>query len=185
MSQTPRLGEDSAMTRVHHPQAPSGRGGPDPAPGRSQAGSAPSGGSGPRAAGERGGHILVCLRLPTRLLYEGEVEHVFAVAENGAFGLLPNHADHVASLVPSVLVLRKQTGEELFFGVDQGLLVKRGHVVDIAVRRGVQGDSLDTLAETVDTVFTHMEESEREARTALSRLEVGIVRQLSSLRKPV
>ncbi|MCK9515805.1 MAG: F0F1 ATP synthase subunit epsilon [Ottowia sp.] len=133
----------------------------------------------------QGASMHVRVRLPTRILYAGDAGHVFAVAENGAFGLLPNHADYVASLVASVLILRKETGEELFFGIDQGLLVKRGPEVDIAVRRGVRGDSLDTLSETVATVFTEVDEAERTARTALSRLEVGIVRQLSELRKPV
>ena len=128
--------------------------------------------------------MTVRLRLPTAVLYEGTAAHVFAMAENGAFGLLPNHADHVASLVPSVLVLRDAAGGELFFGIDQGLLVKRGHEVEIAVRRGVRGSSLETLAETVAAIFSQVDEAEREARTALSRLEVGMVRQLSELRKP-
>lgn len=128
--------------------------------------------------------MQVSLRLPTRLLYQGEAAHVFAVAENGAFGLLPGHADHVASLVPSVLVLRGDGGQEIFFGIDHGLLVKRGHRVDMAVRRAVQGENLEILAETVEASFVDIDESERVARTALSRLEVGIVRQLSALGKP-
>jgi F-type H+-transporting ATPase subunit epsilon len=128
--------------------------------------------------------MRVSLRLPTRLLYEGEAAKLAAVAENGAFGLLPNHADHVAALVPSVLVLSDASGRELFFGIDHGLLVKHGHQVDIAVRRGVRGESLDTLAATIESLFTQVDEAERSARTALSRLEVGIVRNFSELRKP-
>ena len=80
------------------------------------------------------GHMHVSLRLPTRLLHEGAALKLFAVAENGAFGMLPNHADHVSSLVPSVLVLTDADGKEHFFGIDHGLLVKHGHQVDIAVR---------------------------------------------------
>ena len=129
-------------------------------------------------------HMHVSLRLPTSVLYEGEAAHVFAVAENGAFGLLPNHSDYVASLVPSVLVLRNSVGHEVFFGIDQGVLVKAGHQVDIAVRRGVRGHSLESLLDTVSTIFTQVDEAEREARTALARLEVGMVRQLSALHKP-
>lgn len=159
----------------------------DRVPGRCRTASAPSDGSQPCAAAEHGGSrstMHVRLRLPTSVLYEGGAAHVLAVAEDGAFGLLPRHADHVASLVPSVLVLRSETGEELFFGIDQGLLVKRGQAVDIAIRRGVRGDSLETLAATVDAVFSQVDEAERQARTALSRLEVGMLRQLSELRKP-
>lgn len=129
-------------------------------------------------------HMRVSLRLPTRLLHEGAVLKLFAVAENGAFGMLPNHADHVSSLVPSVLVLTDADGKEHFFGIDHGLLVKHGHQVDIAVRRAVRGDSLDTLAESIDAMFSQVDEEERSARTAMSRLEVGIVRHFGQLRKP-
>lgn len=129
-------------------------------------------------------HMRVSLRLPTRLLHEGQAVRLLAMAENGAFGMLPNHADHVAALVPSVLVLTDADGKEHFFGIDHGLLVKRGHQVDIAVRRAVRGDSLDALAATIDAVFTQVDEEERSARTAMSRLEVGIVRHFGQLRKP-
>lgn len=127
----------------------------------------------------------VSLRLPADVLHEGEARHVFAVAGNGAFGLLPNHADHVASLVPSVLVLTDMEGGEVFFGIDHGLLVKRGHRVEIAVRRGVRGESLDTLSSVVGSAFSEIDEVERRARTAMSRLELGIVRQLGGLQKPL
>ena len=52
------------------------------------------------------------------------------------------------------------------------------------MRRGVRGESLDTLAATIESLFTQVDEAERSARTALSRLEVGIVRNFSELRKP-
>ncbi len=128
--------------------------------------------------------MQVQLRLPTRTLFSGPARHVFAVALDGAFGLLPRHADHVASLQPSVLIVTDGEGVERFFGIDHGLLVKHGAQVDVVVRRGVAGDSLERLSETVDASFMAVDEHEREARTALSRLEVGIVRQLGQLRKP-
>lgn len=129
--------------------------------------------------------MQVRVRLPARLLYEGPASAVQAVADNGAFGLLPQHADFVSSLVPSVLVLRQPDGSEHFFGIDHGLLVKSAYDVDIAVRRGVQGDSLDTLSDTVVTEFMEVDDDERAARTALARLEIGILRHFSDLRKPV
>lgn len=129
-------------------------------------------------------HMQVSLRLPTRLLHAGEALKLYAVAEDGAFALLPNHADHVAVLVPSVLILTLNQNEELFFGIDHGLLVKHGHQVDVAVRRAVQGEDLATLGELIATAFEDADEAERSARTALSRLELGIVRQFSELRRP-
>ncbi len=126
--------------------------------------------------------MQVTLRLPTRTLYEGEASELFAIAEDGAFGVLPNYIDFVTALVPSVMIVTTVNGKEVFFGIDEGIFVKTGDRVDIAIRRGVQGDNLDHLRDTVDTVFVQMDEDERVARSALSRLEAGIVRRFSDLR---
>ena len=128
--------------------------------------------------------MQVTLRLPTRTLFDGRAIELAAVAQNGAFGILPNHTDFVTALVPSVLTLTVSGGEELFFGIDEGLLVKKGHAVDVAIRRGVQGESLETLRETVENMFVQIDEDERVARTALSRLEANIVRRFADLRRP-
>lgn len=128
--------------------------------------------------------MQVTLRLPTGTLFQGPARHLFAVGENGAFGMLPNHVDFVSALVPSVLVLTTPGNAEKFFGIDQGILVKIGHQVDIAVRRGVRGADLASLDDTVQASFVEMDEEERVARSALSRLEAGIVRRFGALRKP-
>lgn len=128
--------------------------------------------------------MQVTLRLPTRTLFEGPATRLFAVAENGGFGILPNHTDFVTALVPSVLTLTTPEGDEQIFGIDEGLLVKKGHAVDVAVRRGVLGDDLDTLRETVRNTFVEMDEDERKARSALSRLEADMVRRFAELQRP-
>lgn len=129
--------------------------------------------------------MQVNLRLPTRLLFSCEAKKVFAEAENGAFALLPKHTDFVTALLPSVLVITDAAGVEQYFGIDQGVLVKHGYNVDIAVRRGVQGEDLASLNETIQATFIEVDEDERVARTALSKLEAGIVRRFSDLRKPL
>jgi len=126
----------------------------------------------------------VCLRLPTRVLYQGMARKLFAVAENGAFGMLPNHVDFVTSLVPSVLILTESNGSEQIFGIDEGILVKKGHRIDIAIRRGVPGKDLDSLQESVRRNFIEVDEDERVARSALSRLEAGMVRRFADLQRP-
>src|SRR5690554_3458912 len=127
----------------------------------------------------------VNLRLPTRLLFSGEAHKVFAEAENGTFAMLPQHTDFVTALVPSVLVVTDAEGQAQYFGVDQGVLVKHGYQVDIAVRRAVQGEDLASLHDTIQATFIEVDEDERVARTALSKLEAGIVRRFSDLRKPL
>lgn len=128
--------------------------------------------------------MQITLRLPTRTLFNGSVQRLFATAENGAFGMLPNHTDFVTALVPSVLILTTADGGEVFFGIDEGMLMKKGHQVDIAIRRGVRGSDLDTLHKTIQAAFIEVDEEERVARSALSRLEAGIVRRFGDLRKP-
>lgn len=125
--------------------------------------------------------MQLALRLPTRTLYEGAITHLYAVAENGAFGVLPNHIDFVTALTPSVMIVTADDGREIFFGIDEGIFVKTGHRVDVAIRRGVRGDDLDQLRDTVNTAFVQIDEDERVARSALSRLEAGIVRRFSEL----
>ena len=129
--------------------------------------------------------MQVNLRLPTRLMYSGAAKKVFAEAENGAFAMLPNHTDFVTALAASVLVVTDAQGLELFFGIDEGLLIKNGHQVDIAVRRALQGEDLISLNQSIQANFVEVDEEERVARSALSKLEAGIVRRFSDLRKPL
>ena len=126
----------------------------------------------------------VMLRLPSRALFDGRATRLTAVAENGGFGMLPNHIDFVTALVPCVMTLRLVDGTEAIFGIDEGLLVKKGHRVDAAVLRGVRGDDLGTLQDAVAARFIEMDEEERQARSAFSRLEADVVRRFSELRKP-
>jgi F-type H+-transporting ATPase subunit epsilon len=128
--------------------------------------------------------MTVKLLLPTSTLFEGRAVRMTAVAPNGAFGILPNHVDCVSAIVPSVLTLCLPDGTEKIFGLDEGLLVKKGHQVTVSVRRGVRGEDLESLQETVETSFVQMDEEERQARSALSRLEANMVRRFAELQRP-
>ncbi len=125
----------------------------------------------------------VTIRLPLRVLYQGQASQVRGESRAGGFGLLPNHADFVTEMVPSVLTLVMEDGSERFFGIDEGMLVKRDHEVSVIVRRGVAGDDLSTLHEKVRATFVEIEDEERVARAALSRLEADMVRRLGQLHR--
>lgn len=129
--------------------------------------------------------MSVTLRLPTRTLYQGQADRITGVAPNGGFGILPNHIDFVTAIVPSVLTLQLPDGSEGIFGLDEGLLVKKGHKVVVVALRGVRGDALDTLRDTVEVSFVQMDEEERQARSALSRLEANMVRRFAELQRPI
>lgn len=128
--------------------------------------------------------MQISLRLPTHILFDGPAARLRATGADGGFGILPNHVDFVTALVPSVLLITLPDGAERIFGIDEGLLVKKGQKVEIAVRRGVQSDDLEQLHDTVGGSFAEMEDEERAARAALSRLEADMVRRFASLRRP-
>ncbi|WP_375261738.1 ATPase [Palleronia sp.] len=130
------------------------------------------------------GKMTVALRLPDRTLFEGDARKLNAVASNGAFGVLPNHVDFVTALVPSVLLIVDAEGTERVFGIDEGLLVKTGHKVDIGVWRGVESRDLESLRKTARSYFDVSEDSERVARTAMSRLEATMVRRFAEVLRP-
>jgi len=129
--------------------------------------------------------MQVVIHTPQRLLFAGQAEHLYAVAENGSFGLLPNHSDFVTALQPSVLIVREPGPKELFFVVDEGLLVKQNEQVKIAVRRGLYGENLDSLNQALAQTFAELDEDERKARSAMSRLEASVVRRFAELGRPL
>ena len=111
------------------------------------------------------------------------VASVVAEAPNGSFGLLPRHVDFVSPLVPGVLVYETAAGAEHYVGINAGTLVKCGAEVLVSTRNAIPGDDLDSLQARVRAEFVELDEEERQARSALARLEAGIVRRFLELEK--
>ncbi len=121
--------------------------------------------------------------LPTEVLLDREVGKVVAEAVNGSFCLLPRHIDFVAALVPGILRYAIPQGEERFIGIDAGTLVKRGRDVLVSVINAVHGVELDRLSATVQQSFRQLDEDERQARSALARLEAGALRRFYEMER--
>ncbi len=119
--------------------------------------------------------------LPTKILIETAAIKVIAEAENGVFCLLPRHLDFVATLIPSLLSFVPPQGQEQFLAVDQGILLKRGNEVTVAIRYAVQGGDLGMLKQTVEQQFHLIDEREKTARSVLAKLEVNTIRHLVEL----
>jgi F-type H+-transporting ATPase subunit epsilon len=122
--------------------------------------------------------------IPSRVLVGEEVTKVVAEAENGWFCLLPRHTDFVAALVPGVLAFTTAAGAEGFAAIDHAVLVKCGAEVLVSAWRGAAGDDLATLRAVVEREFLALDERERAARSALARLEAGVVRRFVELEVP-
>jgi F-type H+-transporting ATPase subunit epsilon len=121
--------------------------------------------------------MTVKVILPSGVLLQQKVVKVVAEAQNGSFCLLPRHVDFVAALVPGILALTSQEGEETFLAVDEGVLVKRGPEVLISTWNAVEG-KLGELRQAVREQFRELDEREQQARLALDHLEASLARQI-------
>lgn len=118
------------------------------------------------------------LLTPVEVVLDCEISKLVAEAENGFFCLLPRHVDFVTAMVPGVFFYTPVCGDERLLAVDEGTLVKCGSQVLVSVRHAVQGDDLASLEDVVKEVFLDLDDRERQARSALARLEAGAVRRL-------
>jgi F-type H+-transporting ATPase subunit epsilon len=121
--------------------------------------------------------------LPTQVLVDQEVGKIVAEGQNGSFGMLPHHIDFVAALVPGVLLYEVEGGDEAYLGTDEGILVKCGSEVLVSTRNAVAGEDLHTLRRSVRERYLELDERERLARSALARLEAGVVRRFIELQE--
>ena len=134
-------------------------------------------------AAEPDGFMRLLLNVPERILIDESVVKIVADAANGSFGMRPRHLDWVAALVPGILSYWTTAGEERFVAVDEGMLVKCEQTVFVSVRDAVVDDDLETLRDTVMSRFVALDEHARTARSALARLEAGVVRRFIDLRQ--
>jgi len=120
---------------------------------------------------------------PEAQIFQGDVAKVTAEATNGSFTLLPRHIDTTAPLVAGILLCEDADGQTLYFGIDDGILVKCAEEVSVAVRRALQGHDLAELRRRVQAEFVAIDEEEMAARSALARLESGVVRRILELER--
>jgi len=123
--------------------------------------------------------------IPTAIYWESStISKITAEGLEGYFTLQPRHIDYAAILVPGILSVTSEGGEELAFAVDHGTLVKQDAAVCISTRNAVQGENIATLAQIVEEQFKQIDDLEKRARTALTGLEYGMLRRFTELRKP-
>ncbi|MDS4029865.1 MAG: F0F1 ATP synthase subunit epsilon [Candidatus Contendobacter sp.] len=124
------------------------------------------------------------LLTPTEVLVDQPVAKLNAEGSDGSFCLLPRHRDWVATLVPGIVGFATPDGGETFVAVDRGVLVKCGDEVLISVRRAVRDGELVALREVVEKHFRHHDDQEKAARSAIARLEAGVIRRFLELQEP-
>lgn len=109
----------------------------------------------------------------------GDVVHLRAEDETGAFGILPGHADFLTALPLSVASWRDRGGAEHHVALRGGMLeMVGGSRIAIATREAVAGDDLAWLETEVLARFRQSLEEDRAARTDAERLYLAAVRQI-------
>jgi len=120
----------------------------------------------------------------------GDVRHVRAEDETGAFGILPGHTDFITVLAISVITWRDAEGTEHHVAVRGGVLtVRDGALVEVATHEAVGEVTLRRLGRAVLARFRAQARTEEESRVSAARLQLAAIRQLQNYleagRRPV
>ena len=110
----------------------------------------------------------------------GDVAHLRAEDDTGAFGILPGHADFLTALAVSVVTWRDESGIEHHVALRGGMLeVRDGDTIAIATPEAVTSEDLHRLeVEVLDTFRRELLE-EQAARTDARRLYLAAIRQIA------
>ncbi len=105
------------------------------------------------------------------------------VAETGAgsFGFLPNRLDCVAAIAPGILTYQTKDDGTVYVAVDEGVMVKAGEDVLVSVRHAIGGTDLSQLQAAVKREFLTIDEQEKKVRTAVAKMESGLIGRLAEL----
>jgi F-type H+-transporting ATPase subunit epsilon len=129
-------------------------------------------------------YMTLKVLLPHKVFSEEQnVLRIVATTPQGAFGILPNRLDCVASLSAGILVMEVEGEEEAYIAVDEGVLVKTGTEVRISVRNAMSGMDLNELRIAVEEEFLQLDEQQQKLRSALTKMESGFVRRLVAFKQ--
>jgi len=118
--------------------------------------------------------------LPFRIFdQKADVLRIVTESPAGSFGLLPQRLDCVTALVPGILVYETEADGEVFVAVDEGVLVKTGGDVLISVRQAIGGTDLALLRHSVEQEFQTLDDSERNVRSVMAKLEDGFIHRFA------
>ena len=124
--------------------------------------------------------MLLEILLPYHVFARVEgVMRIVAETPEGSFGLLPKRLDCVMALAAGILTYETREQGEAYVAVDEGILVKNGEAVQIAVRNAIGGLALGKLREAVEREFVNIDEEEKQMRSVLARLESGFLRRFA------
>jgi F-type H+-transporting ATPase subunit epsilon len=121
--------------------------------------------------------------LPYKIFADiNDVSSVVMETSAGSYGLLPQRLDCVAALVPGILTYKTKNEKVTYVAVDEGVMVKAGADVLVSVRNAVGGADLGKLGELIKNDFSNQDETDREAKTVIAKLERGFIYSFDKFR---
>jgi F-type H+-transporting ATPase subunit epsilon len=110
-----------------------------------------------------------------------DVLRIVAETDAGSFGFLPNRLDCVAAIAPGIPTYQTQKEGTVYVALDEGVLVKAGSDVLISVRHAIGGTDLSQLHSAVKREFLTLDDQEKKVRTAVAKMESGLIGRLAEL----
>ena len=111
------------------------------------------------------------------------VNRIIAETTFGPYGFLPERLDCVAALVPGILTFETEAEGIQYVAIDEGVFIKFGSQVLVSVRNAVGGKDLGKLHESVVKQFENLNETEKNTRAVMAKLESNFVQILEKFRK--
>lgn len=122
--------------------------------------------------------------LPYRIFADiKNVSRIVAETNEGFFGILPQRLDCVAALVPGIFSYQTEKGENHYLAVDNGILVKTETQVLVSVRNAIAGKDLGKLRESVEKEYVELDDSEKNVRSVMAKMESGFIYSLQKFSK--
>jgi len=124
--------------------------------------------------------LQLIIRTPHEVILETSVRSVRVPAETGHVGLRPRTESTVLAVEAGVVYAKRVaegSASEIFIGTAGGLLMCDRNTATLLTPLAVVGDNERIIVEQLDDLI-QQPNSELEARTALSKLEGHILREL-------
>lgn len=109
---------------------------------------------------------------------EKQVTRIVVETVDGSLGILPQRLDCALALKAGILTFETEADGEIFFAVDEGVLVKTGAQVLVSVRNAFGGGDLEGMRAAVEEEFATSHTRDEEVRAVMAKLESGFIRRM-------
>ncbi len=117
--------------------------------------------------------------LPYKTILDQEVNKITAPGSGGDFQIFPKHVDGTWTLKAGILKIT--VDKDLYYAINQGVVVKQGDTVYLSTMQAIAGESLGELSKTVEDTLKVLNEKEKKAKEVLIRLEMETIKKFTEI----